>query len=47
MLENENIAGSINRTNESIIKRQRRELAEKDKTLKEKERTLKENEKAH
>ena len=26
MLENEDIAGSINRTNESIIKRQRREL---------------------
>ena len=47
MLENGNIAGSINRTNESIIKRQRRELAVKDKTLKEKERTLKENEKAH
>ncbi len=54
MLANEDIVGSINRTNESIIKRQRRELAEKDKilkekekTLKDKERTLKENEKAH
>ena len=38
MLANEDIVGSINRTNESIIKRQRRELAEKDKILKEKEK---------
>ncbi len=51
MLENEDIAGSINRTNESIIKRQRRELAEKDKILKEKEkahqRELQEKEKTY
>ena len=51
MLANEDIAGSINRTNESIIKRQRRELAEKDKILKEKEkahqRELQEKEKTY
>ena len=54
MLENENIAGSINRTNESIIKRLRRELKErdvvlkkKDAALKEKDTALKEKEAAH
>ena len=51
MLANEDIVGSINRTNESIIKRQRRELAEKDKILKEKEkahqRELQKKEKTH
>ncbi len=42
MLENENIAGSINRTNESIIKRLRREIKEQKETLKKQDAALKE-----
>ena len=42
MLENEDIAGSINRTNESIIKRLRREIKEKETVLKKKDAALKE-----
>ncbi len=54
MLANEDIAGSINRTNESIIKRLRREIKERKEalkkqaaTLKKKEAALKEKEAAH
>ena len=42
MLANEDIAGSINRTNESIIKRLRREIKEKETVLKKKDAALKE-----
>ena len=47
MLENEDIVGSINRTNESIIKRLRRELDEKKKKLKEKDKALRKQAEAH